>query len=188
MSTGAVDITASKQPWSPAATRQLEGGHRDLILSWRWAMKQSLHVWMGRGWRTLKLSGSLFEDCKCDMWLPIVSRLCRVDNYIVSMWRLNHICRGPGTNYKRWVPCRSWVSRGRGDTIAVFIVIVDVEKLVVSCWLRMLGIVFWAAACLRTIARTCGTLFSQQCRVQGLVLLELQTQISYFLLISKHFN
>ena len=53
---------------------------------------------MGRGWKTLKLSGSLFEDCKCDMWLPIVSRLCRVDNSIVSMWRLNHIRRVQTTN------------------------------------------------------------------------------------------
>ena len=128
-------------------------------------MKQGLHVWMGRGWKTLKLSGSLFEDCKCDMWLPIVSRLCRVDNSIVSMWRLNHICRGQTTNAECGVAAELY--EGEETQLPVFIVIVDVEKLVVSCWLRMLGIVFWAAACLRTIARTCGTLFPSNagCRV-----------------------
>ena len=150
-------------------------------------MKQCLHVWMGRGWKTLKLSGSLFEDCKCDMRLPIVSRLCRVDNYIVSMWRLNHICRGQTTNAE----CRVAAEFYEGETQLRCLLLLWMWRnwlLAAAAGWRMLRIVFWAAACLRTIARTCGTLFSQQCRVQGLVLLQVQTQIYYFLLISKHFN
>ena len=164
------------------ATRQLEGGHFVLEMS-------------NEAGSTC-LDGERMENSKTVwviVWRLQVWHVAAHCEQIVSCGQLHcfpveinpHL---PGTNYKRWVPCRSWVSRGRGDTIGVFIVIVDVEKLVVSCWLRMLGIVFWAAACLRTIARTCGTLFSQHCRVQGLVLLQHQTQIYYFLFISKHFN
>ena len=116
--------------------------------------------------------------------LPIVSRLCRVDNYIVSMWRLNHICRGQ-------TECRVAAEFYKGETQLRCLLLLWMWRnwlLAAAAGWRMLRIVFWAAACLRTIARTCGTLFSQQCRVPGLVLLQVQTQFYYFLLISKHFN